>query len=191
MGALNDCLDYPAELVDIPGMLERLLLADHCLSHRTPSSDKLHSQKEIGRPAARHAAAHQPIDALRCLPYATSTIQSPINEAKGDSQRPVSPPRIQRSAAGNSVPKTSTKRSMFVAHKHVPRRMFKDTRRYVLKATTPCVLTYACVRIRWLVRCAPRPLSFTCHCPSVVGFSSPDGVSKVHEHHSVRFFSCT
>jgi hypothetical protein len=53
--------------------------------------------------------------------------------------------------------KTSTKRSMFIAHKHIPRRMFKDTRRYVLKATTPCVLTYACVRIRWLVRCAPGP----------------------------------
>jgi len=33
--------------------------------------------------------------------------------------------------------------------------MFKDTRRYVLKATTPCVITYAYARIRRLVRFAP------------------------------------
>ncbi|CAI8878298.1 hypothetical protein EMIT0P228_20089 [Pseudomonas brassicacearum] len=38
----------------------------------------------------------------------------------------------------------------------------------------------------------PWPLSFTCHCPSVVGFSSPEGVSKVHKYHSVRaFYACT
>ncbi|MNZ88887.1 hypothetical protein D3C78_1077890 [compost metagenome] len=44
---------------------------------------------------------------------------------------------------------------MFNFRKHIQRDTFKYIPHYAPKATRPCVLTYACVRIRWLVRFAP------------------------------------
>jgi hypothetical protein len=56
------------------------------------------------------------------------------------------------SMSNHPAKKRAKKFSAFDAHKHESRFAFKDTRCYVLSATTPCVVTYACARIRWLVR---------------------------------------
>jgi hypothetical protein len=44
------------------------------------------------------------------------------------------------------------KSSILERNKHPAPQMFKDTQRYAKQPTNPCAVTYACARIRRLVR---------------------------------------
>ncbi|SFY22693.1 hypothetical protein SAMN03159309_04688 [Pseudomonas sp. NFACC36] len=54
------------------------------------------------------------------------------------------------------------------------------------QATPPCAFAYNYARIRPLVRLVPGFYCRSCHCSSVVGFSSPVSHLRLHECHPVR-----
>ncbi len=51
------------------------------------------------------------------------------------------------------------------------------------QATHPCAFAYNYARIRPLVRLVSGFYCLSCHCPSVVGFSSPGNTRRLHRSH--------